>query len=305
MNFYNLSIFRKVVELESISMTAKEMLTSPAAISGHLREIERHFGVKLTERCGRNIKLTSSGLEIYNYALEIEKMDKQVKEKLSQLNKPDQSISIGVTHVLYNLLSESLKKSSHYFSSLQLNLNPSASFDTCKQVEKESLQYGLVSTRMITQVYQTDHLEHEVIFSIPLVIVCSQGHPFAGQTGISKKNLENQPFLMTPHAKRRAKFTQSGLNFLNNIVEIGDIETIKNAVMSGKQLLAVLSYPDVKKEIESGQLAMVNVQDFQFDTRFSMIYRKENKNQIGLIKQHLKKIIQQEWIQPPLLLGQS
>jgi len=303
MNFYNLSIFCKVVQLESISQTAKELLTSPAAISGHLREIERHFGVKLTERSGRNIKLTPSGLEIYKYALEIEKMDKEVKNKLTQLEQPSQSVSIGVTPVLFNLLSEALKRRYDPFTSLQLNLNPSPSFDTCKLVEKESLQFGLVSTRMITQVYQTDQLDHDIIFSVPLVIICSERHPFAGKTDVLKKDLENQPFLMTPHAKKRAKFAQSGLNFLKNIVEIGDIETIKNAVMSGKGLLAVLSYPDVKEEIESGQLSIIHVQDFQFDTRFSIIYRRENSKNNEIIKNHLKKTIQQDWLQPPLLLS--
>jgi len=303
MNFYNLSVFCKVVQLESISKTAKEMLTSPAAISGHIREIERHFGAKLTERSGRNIKLTPSGLEIYKYALEIEQMDKEVKEKLSQLKQPAQTVSIGVTHVLFNLLNESLRRKSYPFTSLQLNLNPSPSFDTCKLVENESLQFGLVSTRMITQVYQTNQLDHDIIFSVPLVIVCSEGHPFAGSTGIQKKDLENQPFLMTPHAKKRGKFAQSGLSFLKNIVEIGDIETIKNAVMNGKGLLAILSYPDVKKEIESGQLSMVNVQDFQFDTRFSIIYRRENQKNNELIKNHLKKTFQQEWLQPPFILS--
>ncbi len=289
--------------MESISKTAKEMLTSPAAISGHIREIERHFGAKLTERSGRNIKLTPSGLEIYKYALEIEQMDKKVKEKLSQLKEPAQAVSIGVTHVLFNLLNESLRRKSYPFTSLQLNLNPSPSFDTCKLVENESLQFGLVSTRMITQVYQTNQLDHDIIFSVPLVIVCSEGHPFAGNTGIQKKDLENQPFLMTPHAKKRGKFAQSGLSFLKNIVEIGDIETIKNAVMNGKGLLAILSYPDVKKEIESGQLSMVNVQDFQFDTRFSIIYRRENQKNNELIKNHLKKTFQQEWLQPPFILS--
>ncbi|WP_394233769.1 LysR family transcriptional regulator [Niallia oryzisoli] len=303
MNFYNLSVFCKVVQMESISKTAKEMLTSPAAISGHIREIERHFGAKLTERSGRNIKLTPSGLEIYKYALEIEQMDKKVKEKLSQLKEPAQAVSIGVTHVLFNLLNESLRRKSYPFTSLQLNLNPSPSFDTCKLVENESLQFGLVSTRMITQVYQTNQLDHDIIFSVPLVIVCSEGHPFAGNTGIQKKDLENQPFLMTPHAKKRGKFAQSGLSFLKNIVEIGDIETIKNAVMNGKGLLAILSYPDVKKEIESGQLSMVNVQDFQFDTRFSIIYRRENQKNNELIKNHLKKTFQQEWLQPPFILS--
>jgi len=303
MNFYNLSVFCKVVQLESISDTAKEMLTSPAAVSGHIREIERHFGVKLTERSGRNIKLTPSGLEIYKYALEIEQMDKELKDKLSRLKQPAQAISMGVTHVLFNVLNQSMGQHSHHFTSLQLKLSPSPSFDTCKLVEKESLQFGLVSTRMITQVYQTDELEHDIIFSIPLVIICSPGHPYAGDKGVLKRDLANQPFLMTPHAKKKAKFVQSGLNFLKNIVEIGDIETIKNAIMSGKGLLAILSYPDVKKEIESGLLSMVNVQDFQFDTRFSIIYRKQNQQNCELIKHHLQKTMPNDWIQPPLLLS--
>ncbi|WP_338448608.1 LysR family transcriptional regulator [Niallia oryzisoli] len=303
MNFYNLSVFCRVVQLESISETAKEMLTSPAAVSGHIREIERHFGVKLTERSGRNIKLTPSGLEVYKYALDIEQKDKELKEQLYHMKQPAQSVSIGVTHVLFNLLNQSLSQKNHPFISLELNLNPSPSFDTCKLVEKESLEFGLVSTRMIAQVYQTNQLEHDIIFSIPLIIICSPGHPFAGDRGILKKDLENQPFLMTPHAKKRAKFTQSGLTFLKNIVEIGDIETIKNAVMSGKGLFAILSYPDVKKEIESGELSMVHVQDFQFDTRFSIIYRKENQKNSEQIRHHLQKVMSHDLNQTSLLLS--
>ncbi|WP_071394151.1 LysR family transcriptional regulator [Bacillus tuaregi] len=300
MNFYNLSVFCRVVELESISETAKEMLTSPAAVSGHIREIERHFGVKLTERSGRNIKLTASGLEVYKYALEIEHLNQSLEERLTRLKQTAQSVSIGVTHVIYSLLNQSLKKTQS-FTSLDINFTPSPSFDTCTQVEKESLQFGLVSTRMITQVYQTKQLDHDIIFSIPLVIICSPGHPFAGNKRVVKKDLEPHTFLMAPHAKKRAKLAQGGLSFLKNIIEISDIETIKSAVMSGKGLFAVLSYPDVKKEIESGQLSIVHIKDFQFDTRFSIIYRRENQKNSKLIKQHLQKILQHEVIQAPLI----
>lgn len=56
-----LRAFEAVGRLASIKLAARELGVSPAAVTAHLRGLERHLGLRLTERKGGGIVLTEAG----------------------------------------------------------------------------------------------------------------------------------------------------------------------------------------------------------------------------------------------------
>ena len=54
-------MFRAVARHESFTRAAEELFISQPAVSAHVRELERHYGVELFEPVGRRVRLTEGG----------------------------------------------------------------------------------------------------------------------------------------------------------------------------------------------------------------------------------------------------
>ena len=76
-----LRIFRKIVQLESISKAAQELHLSQPAVSIQLKNLQEQFEVPLTEVIGRKLYVTDFGREIARSA------DKIVSEAYDMRHK--------------------------------------------------------------------------------------------------------------------------------------------------------------------------------------------------------------------------
>jgi LysR family transcriptional regulator for bpeEF and oprC len=64
----SLRIFCRVVELNSFSRAANQLLMSNASITNHIAGLESHFGVRLLNRTTRRLSLTDDGRSCYERA---------------------------------------------------------------------------------------------------------------------------------------------------------------------------------------------------------------------------------------------
>ena len=67
MNLMHLRYFCKLAEIENYTLAASELFISQPGLSGAIISLEKELGIKLFEKCGRNIKLTKYGEEFYRY----------------------------------------------------------------------------------------------------------------------------------------------------------------------------------------------------------------------------------------------
>lgn len=67
-----LTIFRRVVELNSLSKTAEELVINPSTVSRKISDLESFYGVKLLLRTTRTLTLTEEGKAFYGYCQNIE-----------------------------------------------------------------------------------------------------------------------------------------------------------------------------------------------------------------------------------------
>ena len=67
MNLMHLRYFCKLAEIENYTLAASELFISQPGLSGAIISLEKELGIKLFEKCGRNIRLTKYGEEIYKY----------------------------------------------------------------------------------------------------------------------------------------------------------------------------------------------------------------------------------------------
>src|SRR5438034_10543704 len=67
-NLHQLNVFRSVALHQSFTRAAEELFISQPAVSAHVRELERHYGVELFETVGRRVRLTEAGRLLEDYA---------------------------------------------------------------------------------------------------------------------------------------------------------------------------------------------------------------------------------------------
>lgn len=82
MNYKHLRYFWMVAKESSISEASKLLFLTPQTISGQLSQLEEQLGVKLFEKSGRNLKLTTSGEMVQSYANDIFSLGNELEEVL-------------------------------------------------------------------------------------------------------------------------------------------------------------------------------------------------------------------------------
>lgn len=109
LNYHHLRYFWLVAREGSVQQASKMLQLAQPTLSMQIRALERHLGVKLFARAGRQLALTDVGRRIYHYAEEIFSLGKELTESLSSAPK-DRPIPflVGVADSLTKLIVEQM-----------------------------------------------------------------------------------------------------------------------------------------------------------------------------------------------------
>jgi len=100
-NYKHLHYFWVVAKEGGIARASEKLHLTPQTISGQLSLLEKHLGVSLFSRVGRNLVLTETGRLVLSYADEIFSLGGELEEFVHQL--PDslpQTLRVGVVDVV-------------------------------------------------------------------------------------------------------------------------------------------------------------------------------------------------------------
>ena len=114
MTLRHLNIFIGVCELLNMTKTAEKLNMTQPAVSQAVAELEDFYSVKLFERLGKKIYLTSAGEKLLNYAIHAVNFSKEMQEKMKEFSSSfsvriGASITVG-SCVLIPLLQELNKR---------------------------------------------------------------------------------------------------------------------------------------------------------------------------------------------------
>lgn len=79
MNTDYLESFARVVECNSLAEAARRLRITPGAVSARIRILEEELGVSLIQRSGATVKPTEAGLRVYDRALELLQIERDLK----------------------------------------------------------------------------------------------------------------------------------------------------------------------------------------------------------------------------------
>ena len=293
MTLRHLNIFIGVCELLNMTKTAEKLNMTQPAVSQAVAELEDFYSVKLFERLGKKIYLTSAGEKLLNYAIHAVNFSKEMQEKMKEFSssfsvKIGASITVG-SCVLIPLLQELNKRYSdnRVFSIV----------DNTTKLEKMLLE-DKIDIALVEGIVKSEYLTIKEFMEDELVLVVAAQHMFAKLDYVDKEMLAQEKFFLREQgsgtrdlfekvmAENEASWTLAG--------EFNNSEAIKQAVYKGLGV-TVISRRAVCKELKEGLLKIVDISQFDFKRKFKIVYHKnkflsEALQEIILIAEKIEKL---------------
>lgn len=275
----SLKVFITVAEKRNFSKAAKALNLTQPAISFQIQTLEQYYQTMLFDRVNRHVKLTEAGELLLEYALSMSDLQSELERKMQQLTGHVKgNLMIGASrtvgeYVLPHIICNFKKEYNDVDVTLEI-------YNT-KQVEtnvlNRRLDLGLIESKIShSELYYQSFLEDE------LVIVVPGNHPWAEKETITLDELKGEPFIIRePGSGSRLVFEQALIDAefdvedLNIIMEIGNITAIKSAII-GRLGISVMSKWAAQDLVETGQAAILRIENVRMPRRFSIILNQAN-----------------------------
>jgi LysR family transcriptional regulator, low CO2-responsive transcriptional regulator len=271
-----LKVFEAVARNLSFSRAAEELHLTQPAVSTQVKKLEEHAGLPLFEQLGKKVHLTPAGVEMLQSSRAIIQQFKEVEEAMTQFK----GVSGGKLNVAV------ISAGDYFFPKLLVEFAKRHAGVTLNfgVFNRDELLEQLAGNRTDLAVMVRPPLDmdtvNEAFAPHPYVIVAPPSHPFVGKKHIPVSRLAREPFVVREKGSDTWNSMQDGfgahLSKLNIAMEIKSTETIKQAVMAGMGV-SFLSAHTVSRELQSGSLAVLDVQGFPLTLNWYLVHRKTKR----------------------------
>ncbi len=273
LTFRQLKVFEAVARHLSYTQAARELYLTQPAVSMQIKQLEENVGLPLFEQMGKKIYLTEAGREMYHYCRTISEQLEEAEEVIEQLKgmrRGHLQVSVATTanHFATRLLAEFVKHNEGVTFSLDVT-NRRMLLRQLAENERDIIIMGRPP--------EEGDLVAESFMDNPLVVVAARDHPLVEKKNIKLDVLRDEAFVTreqgsgTRIAMERF-FNERGMS-VNLEMEMTSNEAIKQAVEAGLGL-GLVSVHTLELELETGRLAILDVEEFPILRHWYVVYRK-------------------------------
>jgi LysR family transcriptional regulator, low CO2-responsive transcriptional regulator len=266
-----LRVFCTVARLLSYTRAAQELGCQQPTASALVAELERATQLTLLEQRGKHIALTDEGRELYAHAQQVVAAADEawwvMAERRGSMTTVSRPLRVAAdttvgTYVLPRLLGDFHRQ--HPNVALQLTIANRAAVRAC-------LLSGEVDLVIAGRPPEVDGLVAEPFLANPLVAIASLEHNLVWQRQVTLARLAEEVFLLREEgsgtrAAVEELFEVAGIPLKVGMV-LGHVEAIKRAVAANLGV-SVLSALAVKREVQYGTLAILDVEQFPIQRRW-------------------------------------
>ncbi len=271
-----LKVFETVARHLSFSRAAEELHLTQPAVSTQVRQLELHVGLPLFEQLGKRIFLTPAGTEMLHYSRSIIQQFREAEDAMAQLK----GISGGRLNVAV------ISAGDYFFPRLLaefMNRHDSVTLNLAVH-NREELLHQLAGnlTDLAVMVRPPEGIDTiaESFAPHPYVIVAAPNHKLVGQRNIPLAGLAEEAFVSREKGSDTWNSMQEGfagrLSNMRIAMEIKSTETIKQAVIANMGI-AFLSAHTVGLELQTGQLAVLDIEGFPVMLNWYVVHRKNKR----------------------------
>lgn len=271
-------VFMEVARQLSFSKASEVLFISQPAVSKHIKALEGGYQVSLFDRHGSAIQLSVAGALLYNRLKTAKKLQDDLEFELSQLNdqlKARGQLKLGAsTTVALYLLPKILSAFHQKFPQVKISLLNRNTDTITKALIDQEIDLGIVEGRKKqAQLLYTPFAEDEV------VAACSAHSQLAQLQKVSLSDISAYPIVLREQgsgtlAALKSTLEKNGMKLsgLQVQVRLAGTEALKNFLIADT-CLGFLPRGAIRKELQTGELIELPIEDFKIVRNFFFIQR--------------------------------
>lgn len=261
-----------VVERQSLTLAAQQLIVSQPVVSAHIRDLERFYGGKLLYQQGRRMLPTEAGEGIYRYASEVLRATDEMRSIVRALETGEAGRVVVAanmnpgTYVLPRIVTEFKER----FPAAEIELLISDSATVYEETHSGQNDFAVVVADAPPSGLHAEVLCHE-----PLVLFAHPDHPLALAGQVKLEALAEVPFVCAPIGDGRPQLVEAMFRRLGLarrlVLTMGHPEAIKQAVRQGAGV-AMLFRCALARELASGELREITIEGQSLHHPFLLIH---------------------------------
>lgn len=268
-----LQIIEAIVETHSYSLAAERLYMTQPAVSMQMKQLEHNIDVKLFERQGKRIVLSSAGRDIHpqiqslitNYNVLIGSI-----RTAKDLHKGRIKVSATTTsnHLITQMIAQFSKTNKNITVALKIT-NREALIKQLQDFEPDIVLMGEPPLKL--------DLLSERLIPNSLVVIADPEHALAGKNNIPLTAIANEDLILREPGSGTRETIEKHFISKNTIIksslELGSNEAIKHATSAGLGI-GIVSLHSILLELEANKLIILDVVDFPINRYWHIVKRK-------------------------------
>lgn len=189
-----LQYFVTIARERTISRAAEQLHLTQPTLSRQLKDLEEELAVSLFNRSNREMTLTEDGQYLYNRAQEILKLVNKTEEKLTRKGEIGGDLYIGTSETAsFDLVANTCRNLLELYPQIRLNFHDDNADTIYEELDKGTLDFGLVLVRTIPSKYQTLLLPKQDQRGV----LVPKDHPLSNRKQVSVKDIVAYPLIVS------------------------------------------------------------------------------------------------------------
>ena len=171
MDLHQLFVFTKVAEHKSFSKAAEDIFLSQSTVSSHIQSLEKLLKMRLFDRIGKEIVITSNGKRLYQWAVKLLELKEQAMLDLNQaMNDFKGVIRLGASSVPAQFIIPTIvDQFRQEYPNVTFHINQSPSKGIADRVLKGGVDIGILGEK-----YESEMLSYLPLLKEKLVLITSK-----------------------------------------------------------------------------------------------------------------------------------
>jgi DNA-binding transcriptional LysR family regulator len=192
MDLRTLRYFTTLAELLSFSAAAETLGLSQPAVSRQIQLMEAELNLKLFDRVGRKVFLTSAGRDLLSHSYDVQRGVDSFLSRAADLASGRQGVlRIGATpQTLESLISVILPRFQRNHAEVKISLVEDGSENLAQAVERGDIDLAVAALD------RERALRSRPLFPLVVLAAVPGGHPLSKRASVEMSEIENEPVML-------------------------------------------------------------------------------------------------------------
>ncbi len=271
---FRLQVFHAVAKRLNFTKAAAGLYITQPAVTKHIHELERHFKVKLFDRNGSRIKLTSAGETLLQHTEQLFTIYRNLEFEMNNFTlKQNGKLKLGASTTVAQYVLPPVLAAFHIkFPDIQITLTTNNTEQIEQALNNKEIDLGIIEGHSKNaSIKYTEFRKDEI------VLAASNKNPLVKKEIIQPKDLKNIPLLLREPGSGTLEVIVHALKTLgikmrelSVEMQLSSTESMKSYLLHSN-CMAFLSIHSILNELQKNEFRIIDIKGMNVERYFYFI----------------------------------